>query len=283
MEAVARSGRRAAETKTAQVERHGSFRWMARAGIAGRGVIYVILAIFAADIALHGNSPEPASGTGAIAEVARQPAGPVLVAILVVGLGSYGAWRAIEALSGYERPGKRQNLWVRIGWLAIAGVYMTLCVRAIVLLTTGARIGSAGSSRHVQAWAGRVLVWPAGRVLLGAAAVGVLIGAIALATWGVAHRYKKELCLDRLPPGACKVPQILGASGNVARGFMIGLVGVYLLDAAVDGRATKVKTVDLALESLAHEGFGTVVIGLLAAGLLCFAIYSLAEAWLRDL
>lgn len=274
---------RAAQSKSARVEGRAWFRWAARAGLAGRGVIYGILCVFAVEIAHHGNSSAPASGEGAVAEVARQPAGPALVIVLACGFACYALWRAIEAFSGRERPGRVRSGWIRLGWLVIAAIYAALFVRSIMLLAQG-NPGSAGGSQNAEAWAGVVIRWPVGQALLGAAGVGVLIGGVSLAIWGVLHDYDSELQLERLPRWARSLPRIVGSAGDVARGGLTVLVGLYLLDAAVDGRASRVKTVDQALRSLAHEGYGVVLIGLIAIGFLCFAVYSLLfEAWLRDL
>jgi hypothetical protein len=55
------------------------------------------------------------------------------------------------------------------------------------------------------------------------------------------------------------------------------------LDAAAASKATKAKSVDAALQSLAHHEFGAVLLGAIAFGLVCFGICSFFEARLRRL
>ena len=70
-------------------------RLLMRVGLVSRGVVYGMLAYFAFDIARSGNSPEPASGQGALRAIARQPEGPALLAVL-----SSCSLRAREAPAG---------------------------------------------------------------------------------------------------------------------------------------------------------------------------------------
>lgn len=75
----------------------------------------------------------------------------------------------------------------------------------------------------------------------------------------------------------------LSAFGNLARGFLVALVGWYLVEAGSAGKASQAKTVDAALKLLTHEAYGAAIIGLVAVGLLCFGLYSFFEARLRRL
>lgn len=269
---------REAERRAGQVEGYQWFRWLARGGLCSRGLIYLLLAYLALDIALHGSAPAATSSEGALQEVAAQPGGRGLLVALTAGLAAYGLWRLAQAVTGKEKPAVTRSIAVRAGWLWIAGLYIVLCVHAVVL-TAG---GSPGGSRP-QAWAARALGWPGGQVLLGAVGVGALAGGVALAVWGIVHDYERQLQLGRLRPAWCRAVKVLGAAGDAARGFLVGMVGVYVLAAAADDRPSQVKTVDLALRSLAHHHDGAVLIGVVASGLLCFALYSLCEAALRQL
>src|ERR1700731_1340436 len=112
-------------TVTAAPERHlapstqarGWIRSMGRIGIGSRGVIYLILAYLAFDIARHGNAPAQANSTGALQEVRNRTSGSALVVVLAVGLGSYAVWRLLDAAMS------REGIWKRLGSLAIAVIY----------------------------------------------------------------------------------------------------------------------------------------------------------------
>jgi len=257
------------------------FKPVARIGICARGVIYLVLAYLALDIAVRGSSPSPTTGQGALQEIVRQPAGPALLVILAFGLVAYGLWRLMQALTGQPGLPQRQSVFKRVGWFAIAVIYFGLFGRAVELLTGGSSGNSA--SNNPQPFAARVLGWPGGVEILGAVGACLVIGGVALATWGFAHDYDEDLHLGRLSSPWRRTVKALGAIGDLTRGFLIALVGGYVLDAAVVDKAAKTRGVDQALRSLAHRAFGPVLVVLVAAGLLCFALYSFADARLRVL
>lgn len=268
------------ERTTRDTERQSWFRWLARAGLAARGVVYLLLCVILADIAWHGSAPAPASGEGAMAAVAGRPGGPGLLVALAAGLAAYGGWRAVQALTGNENPREVRGPFVRLGWLAIAGVYVALCVRAVRLVA-----GSGGTSGNgkAHAWAATVLGWPGGQVWLGIGGTALVVGGVALGVWGLAHDYDDQMRLKEVPRALALAVKATSMSGDIARGALAVLVGGYLLDAAVEADPSTVKTVDQALRVLAHQPLGALAVAALAAGLLCYGISSLAEAWLRDL
>src|SRR5690349_4894992 len=72
----------------------------ARLGFVARGVVYIIIGILALKIATGDPKQESADKQGALAIVARQPFGEVILVILAIGLGGYAAWRFSEAIWG---------------------------------------------------------------------------------------------------------------------------------------------------------------------------------------
>jgi uncharacterized membrane protein YidH (DUF202 family) len=255
---------------------------VARVGLVARGVIYVVLAYLSLDIALHGSSPSQTSGQGALDEVAHQPGGVPLLIVTAVGLAAYAAWRLLQSATGQPGGGQGRSVLKRIGWLGTAIIYSALCVQALDLASGSSSKGSSQAS-NPRPWAAVVLGWPAGPELLGLAGAALVSVGIALAVWGCAHDHRKELQLERLTTRWQTTVRALAGVGNTARGFLVVLVGAYLLDAAVASKPSKAKSVDAALQSLAHHEYGAILLGVVAAGLLCFGVYSFFEAGLRRL
>jgi hypothetical protein len=73
----------------------------------------------------------------------------------------------------------------------------------------------------------------------------------------------------------------LGVVGHIARGIVFALVGWFLIKAAVDYDPNKAIGLDGALRKLAHASYGPVLLGLVAAGFIMFALYSIADARYR--
>jgi hypothetical protein len=64
---------------------------------------------------------------------------------------------------------------------------------------------------------------------------------------------------------------------------VFGLIGWFLIDAAVRFNPDQAKGLDASLKTVAHQPFGRVVLFVAAVGLLAFAIWSFIEARYRKL
>ena len=265
-----------AETHQAASARgHAWVRTFGRIGIASRGVIYVVLAYLAFDIARHGNAPAQTTSTGALEEVGHRSGGSALLILLAVGLGSYAVWRLFDAVASGEGALKR------LGSVAIAIIYFGLLGRAVELAI--GHQASGGASANPQPMVSKALGWPGGKEIVGTGGVALVIAGVALALWGVFHRYAKSLAMERVSRGWQRIVRTLGALGDLARGFLIALVGTYLIGTAATNNPLQAKGIDQALKSLVHHSYGALLIGAVALGLLCFGLYSFCEARLRRL
>jgi uncharacterized membrane protein YidH (DUF202 family) len=233
------------------------------------------LAYLAFDIARHGNAPAQTTSTGALEELGHRTGGSVLLILLAVGLGSYAVWRLFDAAASSEGAFKR------LGSLAIAIIYFGLLARAVELAV--GHKASGGASANPQPMVSKVLGWPGGKEIVGGAGVSVVIAGVALAMWGVFHRYAKSLAMERVSRVRRRIVRTLGALGDMARGFLIALVGTYLIGTAATDNPLQAKGIDQALKSLVNHSYGTILIGAVALGLLCFGLYSFCDARLRRL
>jgi hypothetical protein len=149
---------------------------LARLGLGARAIVYVIVSAIAADVAVTGGAPAPASSDGAFTEVVRQPAGPVLLGIVAGGLLAYALWRLLTALL----PSLSNGLsgWERMGAIAIAVVYVGLLVQAVGVISKSSSL--EGPSSHPSPYVATVLRWPTGPFWVGAAGIAVVLAGAAL-------------------------------------------------------------------------------------------------------
>ena len=258
-------------------------RPLARAGLAARTVIYAVLALLAYLIVARGHAPSQASGQGALAEIEKQPAGPLLLGLLSAGLVAYGLWRLAQAIFGVDpSESDRPSGWKRFGWLWIAGVYFALFAQAVQLMGSGSAGRSGGGpSTHPQPYAAAMLGWPAGPELAGLLGAGIIIGGVALAIWGCVHDYSDTLRQERMYRGEQIASRVTGIFGNVTRGVLIALIGVYFILAAVDDAPSKVKSLDQLLQTVEREPAGLWWLAIAATGLAAFAVHSAFETAYR--
>ena len=78
---------------------HDKGAWAERLGTAGwaaKGIIYLLIAFIAAQLALRGDTGgEEASKQGALRQLAEQPFGKAMLIVLAVGLAAYSAYRLL--------------------------------------------------------------------------------------------------------------------------------------------------------------------------------------------
>ena len=85
-----------------------------------------------------------------------------------------------------------------------------------------------------------------------------------------------------MKPAVRRAVIVFGRVGGIARGIVFGAIGVWLLVAALTAHAHKAKGIDAALRSFTQTPAGPWLLLLIAAGLIMFGIFSLAESrWRR--
>jgi hypothetical protein len=91
-------------------------------------------------------------------------------------------------------------------------------------------------------------------------------------------RFTRTLALARARPRTRKGVEFLGVAGNAARGVVFGVVGVFLVLAAVSFDPQKAQGLDGSLRKIATTPLGPWLLVAVALGLAIFGIYSCCEA-----
>ena len=258
-----------------EVVRSKGFERLARAGFGARGVVYAIIGILAIRLAFGGGAN--ASQQGALRTIAAQPFGKVLLILVAIGLGGYSLWRLTRAALGHGREDSDSG-FDRLAALGSGVVYAGLCAIAVEILLGSGGGGGSGSAKHTTAG---VLGWPGGPWLVGIAGV-VLIGiGVYQAVQGLTKDFLEDSKTEEMSPGTRRWFERIGVVGHLARAVVYALVGIFLVRAAVDYAPNKAVGVDGALAKLAHAAYGPFLLGLVAAGLIAFGVYSLFDARYR--
>jgi hypothetical protein len=252
-----------------------AFEWLARAGFVARGLIYGIIGILAVRLAL-GLGGKLTDQQGALRTVAHQPFGKVLLALVAIGLAGYSLWRFTRAALGHG-PEDSDTSFDRVAALASGLVYAALCALAVEILL-GARSSSGGNPHSATAG---VLGWPAGAWLVGLAGA-LMIGVGAYQGYrGVSHDFLADAKTEEMSRRTRAWIKWIGTVGHLARMIVFGLVGIFLIKAAVDFQPKKAVGIDGALAKLSQSSQGPWLLGVVAAGLIAFALYSLSDARYR--
>jgi hypothetical protein len=258
---------------------------VARLGFCARGVVYAIIGLLAAQIALGGSQGKQASKDGALREIAERRFGGLLLAVLAVGLAGYIVWRLSEAIWGkQDEDDDAKRHAKRLGSAAKAAVYGAFLASTVRFITSGpGGGGGSGGDRQEQTLTARVLGWPAGRWLVGAIGVAVIAGGAYTLYRGVAQKFEKKLDTTEMDPPLGPAVSVLGTVGMAARGFVFGLAGYLVVRAALDYNPQEAVGLDGTLKTLAQQPFGEVLLLMAAVGLVAYGLYSFAEARYRQL
>ncbi|MFI7678331.1 DUF1206 domain-containing protein [Actinophytocola sp. NPDC049390] len=249
---------------------------LGRAGMACYGLVHVIVAYLAARVAF-GDTGEQADQTGAVQEVGSGTFGAVVLWVLAVGLVAYGVWQVMQATVGYQWIRKTSRRTRRRAGAAVKAVIgVTLGIYA-GRLASGNGSGGSGDQQQ-QEFTATLLALPAGQVLVGivaAVVVGVGVGQVRN---GVKKSFLDDLDIHDLPRGTRQWVRRLGVVGYIAKGVVIGIVGVLLGLAAFQHNSREAGGLDRALKTLAAQPFGTVALAVVAIGLAAFGVYCFAAA-----
>ena len=248
--------------------------WLARAGFAARGVMYVIIGILAIQIAF-GNGGHKADQSGAARVVGHTPFGVFLLWLLVIGFAGMALWRLSEALyGGPGADGRKASNRLIAGFKAVLYAFIAYAITKYAL---GLGAPKSSNKQSVDLTADRMRQ-PGGRILVGIVGV-VLIGVGAWLAWRVFERkFLAELRTGEMSPQTRKVVTFLGRFGGIARGIVFGAAGVFLLIAAFTANASKAKGIDATLRAFTKTPAGPWLLVLVAIGLVLFGCYSWAES-----
>jgi hypothetical protein len=266
-----------------RAQAHGSrlahsrgFEWLARAGLAARGVTYGIVGVLALKLAF-GDSAGTENQQGAMKELAAQPFGKVMLILVAVGLFGYALWRLVRAAVGHG-PEASDDAKERVAGFASGLVYTALFVSAVQIIVAG---GSGGGSGDPDKATGGVLGWPAGPWIVGIAGL-VLIGVgLEQGRRGFVKEFCERSKTEQMSQKMRRFFTAAGVVGHLARMVVFTLMGYFLLRAAIDFDPDKAAGLDDALAKVRDVSYGPVLLAIVAAGLLGFALYSALDARYR--
>jgi hypothetical protein len=243
---------------------------LGRVGLVAKGVSYALVGVLAIGVAL-GIGGAATSRNGALHALAGNGFGEVVLVLLTAGFAAYALWRVLQAIYG--------DKWAkRIGYLGRAAIYFALAYSAVRILV-GAGGGQSQNEKAHKTTA-VVLSWPAGQWLVGA---GALV-AIGVGVWNLYRGLSKKFedkWVDRSATGE-KWGGRAGLVGHVARFVVFTLIGVFALKAAIDYNPKDAVGLDGALQKLAHQSYGSLLLGITAAGLVAYAVFCFFDARYRD-
>jgi hypothetical protein len=250
-----------------------------RVGLAAKGMSFGLVGVLAVRVAINGGRGSTPDRQGALREIAHDPFGKLVIGALAVGFACYALWRLADAIWDRRDEGEDPSgLAKRAASLGKAALYGALCATAVAILV------DAGSSSGNQEdnWTARVLDLPAGRVLVGAVGLCV-IGAGLFNGWrALTGGFEKDLETWEMSDAFRPVVRVIGFAGHVARMVVFTLIGLFLLRAGWHRQPKEAIGLDGALQQVAHQSYGRILLAVLAGGLFAYGLFCLVQARYRE-
>lgn len=253
--------------------------WLARAGYAAKGFVYIIIGALAVQVAI-GSGGRTTGPTGALDSIANAPFGQVLLYLVALGLFGYAIWRLVQAWVDPENEGSdAKGIVKRIGYAVSGIIYGAFGVEA-VRIAMGSSGGSSDGSQ-AQDWTARLMAQPFGIWLVGI--VGVIIIGTGLYQFYRAYsaKFRTKLKLHEMNREEEKWATRAGRIGFAARGVVYLTIGSFLITAAIQSNPEQAGGIGEALQTLAQQPYGPWLLGLVAMGLAAYGFFAIVLARYR--
>jgi Domain of Unknown Function (DUF1206) len=261
----------------------GWYAWLARGGLLAKGASYALVAVLAIGVAI-GTGGATTSRQGALETLAQETWGKVVLAMLVAGFAAYAIWRFIQAFAEREDgDGEKETAkkWgKRAGYVGRGLIYASLTFTTVKLLVGAG--GEQSQSAKAQQTTATVLDWPGGRWLVGIGGLCLIGAGLWNAYRGLKKKFEDKWRTGEMSETEQKWGGRAGLAGHFARAVVFTLIGIFVIKAALEYDPNEAIGLDGALQKLADAAYGPYLLGLTAAGLLCYALYCLVDARYRD-
>ena len=253
----------------------------ARIGWVAKGIVYGLTGVLALLIGLRHDSASStgaegeASQTGAIAQIADNSYGTLLLMVMAAGLLIYSLWRLVTVLLPGDNDVKG---WLtRIGYLVSAIVYMVLAFTAIAFARDPGSPAD-GEDGKIESFTRDFMERSGGRaVIFMLGVIVIVIGAVFLYN-AISATFRKQLLPGRVGPVSHEMLVTLGRIGWLGRSGMMGLIGFFLARAAVRFDPEDAQGLDGSLRKAASSTPGTWLVIAVGAGLLVYGIFCVLSA-----
>ncbi|HWJ83542.1 MAG TPA: DUF1206 domain-containing protein [Nocardioides sp.] len=249
-----------------------ALRWPARFGLAGYGVVYLLVAWLAVQLAFGDSAGQP-SGSGALHELAQQPFGGPLLVVVAVGLAALCVWELLRAVAGHRDDDGLRRWTARAGSAGRAAVFATLSVLAV--MTAFGDSGGGGS----QGTTAQLMKMPLGPAIVVVIGLGVAVVGLVSGYKGLSDRWRKDLQTDGQTGSVGSVAEALARTGYLSRSVAFLVIAGLFVWAGLTHDAQKSGGLDQAIVRFRDEPYGPWVILVVALGLGCYGAFQLFRAW----
>ena len=268
---VGRHAEKAARKASPWIER------LARIGYVAYGIVYMLVGALAVRAAFGGGG-KTTGQEGALRQVLLAPLGRVMLGMIALGLLAYAAWRLFQGILNPENEGKDAKGIVKRVEHVLNGLFHAALAFSAGGLALGAGGGDSGSPDD---WTARLMAQPFGRWLAGIVGAGIVGAGLYQFYKAYKADFRNELKSGEMSARERAWAKRSGRLGYGARGVVFGVIGVFLVQAALKSDPDQARGLGGALQTLAHGPFGPYILGAVALGLVAYGAFMFVMARYR--
>jgi hypothetical protein len=275
--AIKRELRQAADTAE-DATNSRTLELFARAGFAASGVLHFLVGLIAIRLAMGGGGS--ADFSGAVSELASQPAGPFLLWGSFAACAALAIWQASDAVFDYNRLPTKDKAGKKLKAAAQALVFAGL---ALTLVSFATGTGSGGDNqKSASDLTVSLMKAPGGMALLVLVGVGISVTGVIYGIRGIKKSFEKQLTMPADPRARTAV-SVLGVAGYVAKGIVLLLSGMLITIATLQAHPEESTGLDGGLKALREQPFGVYLLCAVGAGLICYGLFMVVRARLAKM
>lgn len=255
-----------------------------RFGIAAKGFVYCLIGGLTLMAAI-GRGGSKSGSSDALKSLADNTGGMILLGITAVGLLAYVFWRFYQAFKDPEDKGTdAKGIVRRIGYFGSGVIYGFLAYTAFsILIGSGGGSGSgSGSGSGQETLIAKALSQSFGQILVAIIATVFLAKALYQMFRAYSDKYQEKVKEQDLSPKVQEIVLTFGKLGYTARGIVVGVIAFLTYKAALTQSSDQAGGTKDAFNFLQNE-FGSVVLAIIAVGLLMYGIFILVKARYREM
>lgn len=251
---------------------------LARAGFAASGILHLLVGAIAIRLAMGGSGN--ADFSGAVSELASQPAGPLLLWASFAACVALALWQASDAVFDYNRLPTKEKAGKKAKAAAQALVFTGL---ALTLVSFATGTGSGEDNRQSASDLTTSMVKaPGGVAVLVLVGVGIAVTGVVYAIRGFRKSFEKHLTMPVAPKARTAVT-VLGVTGYLAKGIVLLLTGLLIAIATLRAHPEESTGLDGGLRALRDQPFGLYLLAAVGAGLICYGVFMIVRARLAKM
>lgn len=251
----------------------------ARVGIAAKGAVYILVGVLAA-LAVFGEGGQTGGKKDAFQFLLQQSYGQILLGIVILGLIGYVSWRFIQAIMNPEN----KKTYQRVGYAASGLVYAFLAFSGLRMLipslSGGSGSGGSGGGQGRELLVAKALQQPFGQVIVGIFAAIIIGKGVYQIYRAISGKFKGTIKEGEMSTEERHVFMRAGRVGYAARGVVFGIIGYFLVRAALQSDPSEAGGTDQVFSFLSSNG-GPYILAVIAIGLACYGVFMFVKSRYR--